>query len=87
MASTEEAATTATVLDVLSTTPFACSCLTRMSAGTTNYTFRGILHQPLRKGERHAASETVIVKHAKPHVPGNKDFGLDLWRCVRDKTH
>jgi len=72
------------ILQTLSHTPYACLSLTRLSNGTTNFVFRGILTQPLpsRVAERAAAALTIIVKHSTDFVAVNKDFPLDVSRCV-----
>ena len=69
----------------LSHTRYACSSLTRLSSGTTNFVFRGILAQPLLRyqdGMTASAAHTIIVKHSTDYVAVNRDFPLDVSRCV-----
>lgn len=81
MAVSEEASVVALVQQELTNTPYACSSLARMSAGTTNYVFRGTLFEPLT-AHNGLRCKTIIIKHAKDHVPENESFPLDLSRCV-----
>lgn len=81
MAQSEESSVVALVKQELTNTPYACSDLTRMSEGTTNFVFRGTLVQPLIPYDR-LHCKTIIIKHAKDHVPENENFSLDLSRCV-----
>lgn len=76
----EDALVIEQLLSDLAGTPFTCSSLSRLSAGTTNYVYRGILIQPHVIGS--TLVKTVIVKHAKPHAPGNESFPLDISRGV-----
>jgi hypothetical protein len=62
----------------LSHTPYACSSLTQLSGGTANFLFRGILAHPLPDG-----TQTVVVKHSKEFVAANRNFSLEVSRCVR----
>jgi hypothetical protein len=62
----------------LSQTRYACSSLTVLNGGTANFLFRGILAQPLEDG-----TKTVVLKHAKDFVAANRNFELDVSRCVR----
>ena len=61
----------------LSQTRYACSSLSLLSGGTANFLFRGILAQPLQDGRK-----TVIIKHSKEFVSANRNFHLDVSRCV-----
>jgi len=61
----------------LSQTTYACSSLTVLSGGTANFLFRGILAQPLQNG-----TKTVVIKHSKEYVAANRNFKLDVSRCV-----
>jgi hypothetical protein len=61
----------------LSHTPYACSSLQPLNGGTTNFLFRGVLSQPLSHGR-----ETVVVKHSKNFVSENRNFALNISRCV-----
>ena len=77
----EEDALSAHVLQRLSQTgTYACSSLTQLTSGTTNFVYRGILEKPLPKN----ASTTIIVKHFTDFVAINRDMPLDLNRCVID---
>lgn len=68
----------------LSQTPYACSFWGQLNGGTTNLVYRGILYRPLEQHNEPSkpAQKTVILKHAMKYVPGNKDFWLDVTRCV-----
>lgn len=65
----------------LSETPYACASLTIVSGGTANFLYRGVLIQPLPDGE-----QTIVVKHARGFVSANRDFALDVSRCVRSSS-
>lgn len=71
---------TTQVLQELAETPYACSELVRVSGGTGNFVYRGI---PVARDNSSSASQSIIIKHSKDYVPGNKDFGLDASRCVK----
>jgi hypothetical protein len=87
---TEKDEITARIMQRLSKTPYACSALTRLTNGTTNFVFRGTLTQPLDLSseqdikERISAAiiQTVIVKHATAFSPLNKVLPIDVSRCV-----
>lgn len=72
------------LLKKLSQTQYACSELTKLSGGTANYLYRGTLIQPLDSqiDVPEAVTKTVVIKHSEDHVPGNRDFLLDIKRCV-----
>ena len=57
----------------LSPTPFACSSLTRLSGGTANFVYRGVLA---------STGQSIIIKHTKDHSASNPDFKIDVTRCV-----
>jgi hypothetical protein len=59
-------------------TIYACSSLTLLSGGTANFLFRGILAQPLEDG-----TKTIVLKHSEEFVAANRNFELDVTRCVR----
>jgi len=62
----------------LEATPdFACQQLTPLTGGTGNYTFRLHLKRPYK------GRSTLVVKHAKPYVPGNRNIAFALDRQVR----
>ncbi|KAJ5385633.1 hypothetical protein N7517_003544 [Penicillium concentricum] len=56
----------------LSPTPFACSSLTRLSGGTANFVYRGMLA---------STGQSIIIKHTKDHSASNPDFKIDITRC------
>lgn len=70
----------ASILQELSKTPYACSSLEPLLSGTTNFTFRGHLVTALPESK----VQTVVVKHTTGHVALNKDFLIDISRCVSD---
>lgn len=70
------------ILKELSKTPYVCSSLTRLTGGTGNFVFRGVLSQPLQDG-----TKTVIIKHAEDYVASNPDFPLSTTRCVSIKFY
>jgi hypothetical protein len=65
----------------LSETPYECSSLTRLSGGTANFVYRGILARPLQDG-----TKTIIVKHGEDFVASNREFKLTTDRCVSIQT-
>lgn len=65
------------VQDQLSGTPYACTSLAIVNGGTANFLFRGNLARPLPDGEK-----TVVLKHSRAYVSANRDFALDISRCV-----
>lgn len=66
------------LLEYLAQTPYACSGITRLSGGFSNFTYRGQLIRPVTGSER-----TVIIKHTEPYVAANRAFVLDVVRSVR----
>ncbi|KAI1768626.1 kinase-like domain-containing protein [Hypoxylon sp. FL1150] len=72
----------------LSETKYACSALTRLTDGTTNFVFRGTLARPLpppissKDNLQGHPIETVIIKHTASFAALNKDLPIDLSRCV-----
>ncbi|KAF2968557.1 hypothetical protein GQX73_g5045 [Xylaria multiplex] len=73
------------VLQALSETPYACSSLTHLSNGTTNFVFRGKLIQTTHKdgaGGNTAPITTVIVKHSLEHAALNKNLPIDTSRAL-----
>lgn len=72
------------LLRELSQTRYACSNLTKLNGGTANFLYRGKLVQPLGSQDRatDSATDTVIVKHSEGFSPGNREFLLDITRCV-----
>lgn len=73
----QDAEITTPFLNELSTTPYACSTLTRLSGGTANFVYRGELRQPLDDG-----TTTVVLKHAEEFLAGWREFRLTADRCV-----
>jgi len=67
-----------TVKDCLKDTIYACISLEKLSGGTANYVFRGVLAKPLELD----GSETVVIKHTPPYVAAHPDFKLTATRCV-----
>jgi hypothetical protein len=65
------------IVHQLSQTPYACPSLKLLSGGTANFLFQGVLAQPLSDG-----AQTVVVKHSKEFVSANRNFQLDISRCV-----
>ncbi|OJJ89428.1 uncharacterized protein ASPGLDRAFT_31124 [Aspergillus glaucus CBS 516.65] len=68
---------TAKINQSLTSTPYACTSLTRLSGGTVNFVYRGILQRPLDDG-----TKTVIIKHAEEFLASSRDFKLTAERCV-----
>ncbi|GAD96391.1 hypothetical protein SS1G_01113 [Paecilomyces variotii No. 5] len=60
----------------ISSTPYACSSLSRLTGGTGNFVYRGTLIHPLPDGTR-----TVVIKHAEDYVASQPDFKLPTTRC------
>ncbi|KAI6715787.1 hypothetical protein B2J93_1148 [Marssonina coronariae] len=61
--------------------PFACTSLTRLSGGTANFVYRGILTVPLPDG-----SETVVIKHSEGYVAQTPSFKITTTRCDYEQT-
>ncbi|KAL7811999.1 kinase-like domain-containing protein [Trichoderma gracile] len=74
------------ILNHLSQTPYACSALTKLSGGTANFLYRGALLQPLRGEADAKAAQTVVVKRSTGFAAVNRDFPLDVSRCVFEET-
>jgi hypothetical protein len=72
------------IVQQLSQTPYASSSLSELSGGTTNFVFRGILAQtlPIQDGNVTTSTKSVIIKHSTDFVAINRDFPLDVSRCV-----
>ncbi|KAJ6787823.1 hypothetical protein PWT90_09701 [Aphanocladium album] len=68
----------ASILHELSDTPYACTALEPLLSGTTNFTFRGRLSTALPDTQE----QTVVVKHTTSYVALNKDFAIDISRCL-----
>ncbi|KAF5596837.1 hypothetical protein FPANT_4239 [Fusarium pseudoanthophilum] len=69
------------LLQQLQNTTFACSSLIRLTDGSANYVYRGILMHAMPTRDDALDMESVIVKYSLGHVPGNSGFQLDLSRC------
>lgn len=84
----EKDALVSRVTQELSGTPYACSSLTQLTNGTTNFVFRGELVKPIPadNGESGSGSgstaTTVIIKHSTEFAAANKDFLIDASRAV-----
>ena len=71
------------LLERLSQTRYACSSLTQLSGGSTNYVYRGTLSNPLTPKEGETAPvETVIIKYSTGFLYVSRDFAIDLTRSV-----
>ncbi|KAJ4244797.1 hypothetical protein NW762_014374 [Fusarium torreyae] len=66
--------------------PYACSSLKRLSGGSANYVYRGVLDRPIPSQDGSLTSKTIIVKYSLSHLPGNVEFALDLSRCGVEKS-
>jgi hypothetical protein len=77
----EEDAIAASIVQELSETPYACTSLTQLTGGTANFVYRGFLAQPLPADDGSTA-KSVIIKHSTDFVAINRDFPLDVTRCV-----
>lgn len=75
----EEDAISASILQELSGTQYACPSITQLTGGSANFVYRGTLSQPLGAP---SSAKTVIIKHSTDFVAINKDFPLDVTRCV-----
>jgi hypothetical protein len=78
----EKEALAAAISKELSATPFACSSLTALNGGTTNFVFRGLLAEP-SSAQDGRLTTSVIVKYSTDFVAVNRGFPLDISRCVR----
>lgn len=71
------------VLQGLSGTPYACSSLTQLTNGTTNFVFRGELVKPIPTDNGSGSTATtVIIKHSAEFAALNKDLPIDASRVV-----
>ncbi|KAI0153322.1 kinase-like domain-containing protein [Xylariaceae sp. FL1272] len=68
------------VLDQLRGSVYACSKLTKLNGGTANFLYRGALKKPL------AGAKSIIVKVSTDFVAINRDFPLDVSRCLYEKS-
>ncbi|KAI0540368.1 kinase-like domain-containing protein [Xylaria digitata] len=77
------------VSQALLETPYACSSLTHLSNGTTNFVFRGKLIQATHEdggGGNTAPATTVIVKHSLEHAALNKNLLIDTSRALYEES-
>ncbi|EFY84305.1 hypothetical protein J3458_019990 [Metarhizium acridum] len=83
----EQTALAKQVLQQLSTTPYACSSLDQLSGGTANFLYRGTLLKPLAPQHHDdQPAKTVVVKRSTDFVAINRDFPLDITRCVFEES-
>jgi len=93
----ELAALTATILDTLRGTRYSCSTLALLSGGSANFVYRGELVAPLSLPSIDvltaapppvvpATVKTVIVKHFAEFLAVEKEFKIDVSRCVRSTS-
>lgn len=61
--------------------PYACSSLEKLSGGTANFVYRGVLRTPLEDG-----AHTVVIKHTEPYVASNPAFKLTSTRCEFEES-
>ncbi|UKZ73272.1 hypothetical protein TrVFT333_000915 [Trichoderma virens FT-333] len=78
----EETTLVQQILDQLAQTPYACSTLTKLSGGTANFLYRGALLKPL-PGD---TATTVVIKRSTDYVAINRDFPLDVTRCIFEES-
>ncbi|PYI19820.1 hypothetical protein BO86DRAFT_179425 [Aspergillus japonicus CBS 114.51] len=62
-------------------TRYACSSLTRLSGGTVNFVFRGLLSRPLEDG-----TKSVIIKHSEGYAAANRNLELTAERCLFEEA-
>lgn len=84
----EPVSPTETILRELSSTTFACTELTLLPTGTTNFVFRGNLQKPwtvrtTQDLNTREPATTVIIKHLEPFVRLAPDLKLDPLHGVR----
>jgi hypothetical protein len=65
------------VQESLRDTTYACTSLVKLSGGTANFVYRGMLETPLEDG-----SETIVIKHTEPYVASNPNVKITATRCV-----
>lgn len=82
----DEHSFTRQILDELAHTPYACSTLTRLSGGTANFLYRGILLKPLEGDADTKAAQTVIIKRSTNYSAVNRNFPLDVTRCIFEES-
>ena len=67
------------ILDSLASTKYACSSLQRFSGGSSAFTYRGYLKEPLPE----FGASTIIIKHTEPYIALAPTWALDVSRSVR----
>lgn len=82
----DEHAFTRQILDELAHTPYACSTLTKLSGGTANFLYRGTLLKPLEGDADTKAAQTVVIKRSTNFVAVNRNFPLDVTRCIFEES-
>lgn len=82
----DERAFTQRVLDELAHTPYSCSGLTKLSGGTANFLYRGTLLKPLEGDANIKVAQTVVVKRSTDYVATNRDFPLEITRCIFEES-
>ncbi|KAH8130402.1 hypothetical protein FP744_10009295 [Trichoderma asperellum] len=82
----DERAFTQRVLDELAHTPYSCSGLTKLSGGTANFLYRGTLLKPLEGDANEKVAQTLVVKRSTDYVATNRDFPLDITRCIFEES-
>ncbi|KAL7808812.1 kinase-like domain-containing protein [Trichoderma aethiopicum] len=68
------------VLHQLAETPYACSALKKLSGGTANFLYRGVLRTPLED------AQTIVIKRSTGYAAVNRDFPLDVSRCFFEEA-
>jgi hypothetical protein len=74
------------ILDELAPTAYACSALTKLSGGTANFLYRGTLLKPLGRDADAKATQTVVIKRSTSYVAINRNFPLDVTRCIFEES-
>lgn len=82
----DEQAFTRQILAELAHTAYACSGLTKLSGGTANFLYRGTLLKPLEGGTDTKAVQTVVIKRSTNYVATNRNFPLDVTRCIFEES-
>jgi hypothetical protein len=77
MATTQAAKFADEIIQELSTTPYACSSLKKLSGGNANFIFKATLITPLPDG-----TTEVAVKHGEDYVASMPHFQIPTTRCV-----
>ena len=72
-------ATSSGVLAFLADTPFSSDIAIKLTGGYGNYVFRLHLKEPFE------GRQTLVLKHGKPHLPGDESFKFSVERQVNDR--